>query len=353
MQFKISSLKFQIGLVVLVASMLIYHLSFLQGGSFQIISPKADYVDPFDEVQIKLEQVDNDIKLTKDTALIEEAHAAGPFSEASGYIVADGQGDIIAESNAGGRLYIASITKIMTAVVASDLASMDEMFLISETAPKVEPTNMGLVPGQSWKLEELLRGLLLTSSNDAAEAIKENIDAKYGEGTFIRAMNAKAQLLGLRNTAFDNPQGYDGNNHYSTAEDLAVLILYIYKNYPRIAEIAEKDFIHIPESETHKQADLINWNGLIGVYPGVYGLKIGNTDKAQKTTAVIAERNGMKILVILLGAPGVLERDLWAAQLLDLGFAKKFGIEPVNITEEQLKEKYESWREISERVRRR
>lgn len=315
-----------------------------------IISPKPDYEDPFEKTRVKLENYENDIKLSRNVTFIEEAQATGDFNEATAYIVVDADsGEIIAEKAAGQINYIASITKIMTAVVASDLVSLDEPFTISESMTNVVPTKMGLVPGQTWTLEELFHGLLLTSANDTAQAIKEGIDAKYGQGTFIRAMNEKAKFLGLKNSSFDNPQGFDGPANFSTTEDLAVLSMYIYKNYPRIAEIAQKDFQHFDESNIHKQADLINWNGLLGVYPGVYGLKIGNTGKAQKTTVVAAKREGKSVLIVLLGAPGVLERDLWAAQLLDLGFSEKFNLENVNITEERLKEKYASWREIAER----
>lgn len=313
----------------------------------EIIDPKRGIDDSFDQVQLKLETKVSDVKLSRKNLFIEEVAAAGPFTEASAFIVVDSDtGKIIDEKGAQDNLYIASITKIMTAVVALDLVTLEEVFTVSERATEVEPTNMGLVPGHKWSLEELLHGLLMTSSNDTAEAINEGIDLKFGEGTFIKAMNAKAQFLGLKNTSFDNPQGYDGPANYSNAQDLAILSLYIYKNYPTISEIVKKEYQFFPESLTHKQADLINWNGTLGVYPGAYGLKIGNTGKAGKTTIVSAEREEKKVTVVLLGAPGVLERDLWACQLLDLGFAKGFGIEPVNITEDLLREKYASWREL-------
>jgi len=312
-----------------------------------MVSPKSGMDDRFDQVLLKLEGKINDISLFRDNSLISGVKAAGPFTEASAFIVVDTDtGEIIDEQGAQDNLYIASITKIMTAVVALDLVSLDETFVVSQRATEVEPTNMGLIPGQKWSLEELLHGLLMTSSNDTAEAINEGVDLKFGEGTFIQAMNAKAKFLGLTNTSFDNPQGYDGPANYSNAEDLARLSLYIYKNYSNISEIVKKEYQFFPETLTHKQADLINWNGTLGVYPGVYGLKIGNTGKAGKTTIVSAEREGKDIIVVLLGAPGVLERDLWVSQLLDLGFAKQFGLEPVNVTEEQLREKYASWREM-------
>lgn len=312
----------------------------------KIVSPQSDIKDPFDQVRLKLEDKKNTVKLTRSiNPLIKEAQAEGEFSKASSYIVVNADsGEIISEKSPSQALYIASLTKTMTAIVASDLAPLDEEFIVSDNAPKVMPTSMGLIPGQRWKLKELLHGLLLTSANDAAQVIKEGIDAKLGEGTFVKAMNAKARLLGLKNTSFANPQGFDDLTNYSTSEDLAVLSLYLFQNYPSLAEIAQKDFQAYPQTASHKQADLYNWNGLLDVYPGIYGLKIGNTEKAAKTTIVAAKRDGKKVLVVLLGAPGILERDLWASQLLDLGFAKEFNLQPVNVKEESLKNKYLSWR---------
>jgi serine-type D-Ala-D-Ala carboxypeptidase (penicillin-binding protein 5/6) len=310
----------------------------------ELIKPEILPPDPFEKIEARVETKRNDISLSRPNFLISEARAAGDYDKASSYIVVDADsGEVIAEKSSGNRLYIASITKIMTAITALDLAEPSEVLTVSETAPKVVPTNMGLVPGQKWTIEELLHGLLLASSNDAAQAIKEEIDQKYGGEFFIRAMNAKAKYIGLKNTSFDNPQGFDGANNYSTSEDLAILSLYIYKNYPLIAEIAEKEYQYYPATSTHKQADLNNWNGLLGVYPGAYGLKIGNTGKAQKTTVVSARREGKNILVVLLGAPGVLERDLWAGKLLDLGF-ENFNLPNAEVTEEQLRKKYSTWR---------
>lgn len=315
-----------------------------QSQAQQMASPISP-VDPFDQVQLKLEEKSNNLTLKRPVSLIETAQAAGDFNDASSYIVVDMDGgEIILEKSSSQALYIASLTKVMTAIVASDLMDLNEQIVVSESAPKVVPTNMGLIPGHSWTLEELLHGLLMTSSNDTANAIKEGIDAKYGEGTFIRAMNAKSKFIGLKTSSFDNPQGFDGIENFSTAEDLALLTMYFYKNYPELKSIASKEFQFFPETLSHKQADLYNWNGLLGVYPGSYGLKIGNTSKAGKTTIVASEREGKKVLVVLLGAPGILERDLWAAQLLDLGFSNKFQLAMANVTKDQLKAKYATWK---------
>lgn len=313
--------------------------------SNNLLNPQPAMVkDPMKEIIPKLELIRNTFSLKKDTSLIPQAGASEEFAQASSYAVVDmDSGKVILEKNLNTPLPMASLTKVMSSIVALDLVRGDKQFIVSEEASKVEPTNMGLIPGQSWSLEELLHAVLLTSSNDAVEVIKEGIDSQYGPGAFIKAMNAKAKILGLKNTSFDNPQGYDGNSHYSSAADLAVLSQYAILNYPQIGEISKKDYQFFPETQTHKQADLYNWNGLLGVYPGVFGLKIGNTERAQKTTIVASERDGKKLIVVLLGAPGVLERDLWASKLLDLAFSREAGFTPVNLSEETLREKYQSW----------
>src|SRR5581483_9066324 len=103
---------------------------------------------------------------------------------------------------------------------------------------------------------------------------------------------------------------------YSTVEDQAILMHYALTNYPLIAAIVQKDHGEISASATNTYQYLNNWNGLIGVYPGTYGIKIGNTDDAKSTTAVVSQRDGKNILAIVLGAGGTVERDLDAAQLL-------------------------------------
>ncbi|MCL5784297.1 MAG: hypothetical protein M1142_03015, partial [Patescibacteria group bacterium] len=214
----------------------------------------------------------------------------------------------------------------------------------SYKAASIEPTKLGLIPGQKLTLEELLNGSLLTSANDAVQVIKEGVDEEYKANVFIEAMNLKAKDLGLKNSRFENPQGFDGQSHYSTAEDLAVLTAYALKNYPLISDVVKKDYQFYPTNQNHKQIDMYNWNGLVDVYPGVFGVKIGNTDKAGYTTIVGAQREGKRVVAVVLGAPGVLERDLWASQILDLSFQKLGNLEPVNVTENQLKDKYSTWK---------
>lgn len=300
--------------------------------------------DVISEIRPALEDETFNFKLESSHKFIPKAYADGDYNQAFAYGVIDFKtGEILAEKNLKKKLPIASLTKVMTAVVALDLADKNDLFTISESASLQSPTKLGMIPGQKMKLEELLRAILLTSANDAAEVMKEGVNKKYGADIFVQAMNEKTKFLNLSTTSFSNPQGFDHPKHYSTVEDLSILTKYAIDKYPLIGQIVADDYEFLPEDQNHKQHDLHNWNGLIGVYPGVKGVKIGNTGKARVTTIVLAEREGKQILVVLLGAPTVLERDLWAAQLLDIGFAKSLDFVPVNVTKQDLTQKYSTW----------
>lgn len=300
--------------------------------------------DVMKTVRPKLEAKPNEFSLKRNPQLVGAAHAATQVENAAAYAVVDlDTGEIIAEKNGEMRLPIASITKVMTSVVALDLADPQEQFTVSHHAASIEPTKIGVIPGEKMSLEELLNGLMLVSGNDTAEVIREGINEKYGEKVFIDAMNAKAKFLGLKNSSFANPQGFDDPNNYSSVSDLAILAHYALANYPLLADIAKRDYHYVGANADHKQFDMYNWNGLLGVYPDAQGLKIGNTGDAGKTTIVTATRGGKKMAAVVLGAPRIIERDLWAAQLLDLGYERTLGLPPVNVTEEQLRAKYTTW----------
>ncbi len=302
-------------------------------------------VDIFEQILPRLKVSGNNFSLKRSSQFIRNVHASGPWDEAHAYLVVDmDNGNVIAEKNANYPFPIASLTKIMTAIVALDLASLDDLFTVSEDAASQIPTKIGVVAGQQLTLEELLHAVMLTSANDAAEVIREGIDEKYKSQVFIRAMNKKAELLGLKNTHFTNPQGFDSPNHFSTAEDLAKLTHYALTHYPFFAQIVKKEYMYLEKNKYHKQFDLYNWNGLIGVYPNVLGVKIGNTEAAKKTSVVVAKRQGKTMLVVLLGAPGILERDLWSAELLNIGFKRTSGLDAITVTDEMLREKYATWK---------
>lgn len=336
--------RIRLFLITFVSAFVLVTLQLAGMNLSQLVSPVVhSEKDVFDDLVPLLREKPRTFSLKKQNNFIKSAQAATAAEEASAYAVIDlDTGSILASKNSEQEIPIASITKVMTAVVALDLANHDEVFTVTVNASKQIPTKIGVVPGQKFKVSELLEAILLTSANDAAEVLKDGVDAKYNDEVFIRAMNKKARILGMNSTHFQNAQGFDSPDHFSSAEDIAILTQYALTNYPLIREIVEKDYKYLSKDKNHKQFDLINWNGLIGVYPGAYGVKIGNTEAAKKTTVVAAERDGKDILVVLLGAPGLLERDGWAAELLNTGFSK-FGIKPVEITEQDLRDKYATW----------
>ena len=310
-----------------------------------LLSPLPSAYEIFDRIKPKLQERVNYFKLKRDRSILPTVEASFFYNEAPAYAAVDlDTGEVLVEKNASKSLPIASLTKIMSAVIALDLAQPDDTFTVSSNAQSQIPTKLGLKTGQKLTLYELLHATLLTSANDAAEVIREGIDNQYGENVFIDAMNEKAKFIGLKNTKFSNPQGFDSPNNYSSVDDVAVLSAYALTNYPLIKEIVKKDYQYFPENSYHGQIDLYNWNGLVGVYPNVFGVKIGNTDDAGVTISVASERQGKEIAVVILGAPDIKKRDLWAAELFDVAFEKTLGLPPVEVTEEELTVKYSTWK---------
>jgi len=253
-------------------------------------------------------------------------------------------GEVYYSHNAATRIRIASITKIMTAMTAMDLISMDEKITVEQAATEVEPTVIGVRTGDQLTVRELIKAGLLTSGNDAMAVLAQGVGKKYGgdEQLFIAAMNEKSRKIGMKNTQFDNPQGYDGPNHFSTAEDVVFMSQYALKNYPEIARIVSKKEDLLKANATHKSFNLPNWNMLIGTYPGADGIKIGNTGEAKQTTVASATRQGKRIIAVVLGADGILKRDLSAAELLNVGFAR-LNITPFHVSEDLLRARIDEW----------
>ncbi|HEY8678642.1 MAG TPA: D-alanyl-D-alanine carboxypeptidase [Candidatus Dormibacteraeota bacterium] len=223
-------------------------------------------------------------------------------------------GQVLYEQAATARYADASLTKMMTAMVATDLASMDTVITVSPQATLVEPNHMGLSPGEQLTLRELLDGLLLNSGNDAAEAIAGGI---VDRDKFIDFMNQKAAALHLRATHFTNPSGFDDPNHYSSASDLAVVASTLLDDYPDLRAIVGAKLVTIPPTAQHKAFNPSNIDRLLWTYPGAIGLKPGYTDAAGYCLAAAATRGGRTIVAIVLGST---QHFTDAATLLDFGF---------------------------------
>jgi D-alanyl-D-alanine carboxypeptidase (penicillin-binding protein 5/6) len=211
----------------------------------------------------------------------------------------------------------ASLTKLVTAMVAvDDAGSLDRMVQVTKAATQITPSVMGLSPGEKLTVRQLLDGLFLDSGNDAAEALAQGIVPRE---RFIRQMNQKAQSIGLTASHFVNPSGLDAPGHGMSAHDLAHVAAYLDKYYPSLASIAATRDIAIPASSTHKAFYPHNLNSLLGVYPGVNGLKTGLTDNAGGCMLATAARGGRHLIAVVLNATGVSAAD--ATVLLNYGFS--------------------------------
>lgn len=211
------------------------------------------------------------------------------------------------------KLPMASLTKIMTAVVAIESAKKDDEYLVS-FGDLVGENSMGLSEGETLTLKELLYGLILTSGNDAAETLASNFEG--GRAEFIIAMNNKAKALGLENTHFTNPTGLEGDGRqYTTASDLLVITNYALQ-FPIFKEVTRTFFYEIPYSENHKAFYLENETNLISSYPGVFGVKDGYTPEAGLCLVTYLNYKGHKIIGILLGSDN---RRQEMKNLLDYG----------------------------------
>lgn len=335
-KFYLSTLSIVVGLGV---------FSFTQFIQPAFFSPLPERIDPFDNVKPMLYKRVNTYSLKKDFKIFPETVAASTYESASAYAVVDmDSGKILYTKNSDVSIPIASLTKLMTSVIALDLADPNELFTVSKNASQIIPTKIAVIPGERYTLEELLYAVMLTSANDAAQVVLEGVNAKYGGDVFIKAMNEKAQFLKLSCTHFANPQGFDDPQNYSCPEDLAILSHYALTNYPLLKELVKEDHHILEANSNHREHYLNNWNGLIGVYPNVTGIKIGNTGRAGTTTIVVSERAGRTLLAVVLGTSDVLKRDLAAAELLDIGFEEVAGLQAVSITEDQLREKYSTWK---------
>ena len=195
------------------------------------------------------------------------------------------------EKNADEKRLIASLTKIMTALVVLERTNPDEPVAVRAEWTDVEGSKMGLVPGETLTVRDLLYGLLLASGNDAALAL-----ACYTAGSveaFAELMNEKAAELGLRSTSFENPHGLDGPAQYSTARDVAALAA---------AAMSNAEFAAIAGTRAAQVAGrtLVNHNKLLDTLDGAVGVKTGYTDAAGRTLVSCVEREGMRLICVTL-----------------------------------------------------
>ena len=229
-------------------------------------------------------------------------HHTGAVSANSAILIEQESGRILYEKDAHSKKRIASITKIMTALLAVESGKMDEMVKVSNRAVGTEGSSIYLQANEKIKLEDLVYGLMLRSGNDSAVAIAEHVGGSL-EG-FIFLMNQKAAEIGMTNTEFANPHGLDDHeNHYSTAYDMAILTQYAMNN-KTFKEVFGTKIHRAPNPNEKWDRVWKNKNKLLtGLYSNSTGGKTGYTKRAKRTLVSTASKDGLDLIAVTINAP--------------------------------------------------
>jgi D-alanyl-D-alanine carboxypeptidase (penicillin-binding protein 5/6) len=225
-------------------------------------------------------------------------------------------GQVLYEKNADEKIYPASTTKILTAIIALESGKMNDMVTIPLEASLVEGSAIGLQEGEKISLRDLLYALMLNSGNDSAVAIAFHLGGSI-DG-FAQIMNRKAAGLGAVNTHFSNPNGLPESNHYSTARDMALITSYAMQN-PEFRDIVATKVMTIERDVPEAQTYLGNHNKMLWNYDGAIGVKTGYTDDAGQCLVTAAARGGRELLAVVMKSEG---DNIWtdSTSLLDYGF---------------------------------
>lgn len=230
-------------------------------------------------------------------------------SAVSAVLMEQESGEVLYSHNADKPLPIASITKIMTGLLAAECCDPEEEIVIRPEWLRVEGSNMGLRPGECCRAEDLLYGLMLESGNDAAMALACHMAGDIQ--TFAEWMNRRAVELGMTDTHFCNPHGLTQEGHYSTARDMGILTCAAMKN-PRFAAVVGSK---TAQAGGHQ---LRNHNKLLWNYPDALGVKTGYTDAAGRTLVSCARREDLTLVCVTLNDPADWKDH---TALLDWGFS--------------------------------
>jgi D-alanyl-D-alanine carboxypeptidase (penicillin-binding protein 5/6) len=232
-------------------------------------------------------------------------------------------GTVIAEKNKDAKLPPASITKIMTMLLIMEAVDkgnikMDEKVKVSEYAASMGGSQIFLEPGEEMTVEEMLKGIAMASGNDASVAMAEKIAGS--EENFVQMMNERAQQLGMKNTHFSNCNGLPVANHYTSANDIAVMSRELLK-HEGITKFtgAYQDYLR---KETANPFWLVNTNKLVRFYSGADGLKTGYTSEAKFCLSATAKRENLRVVAVVLGEPNTKTRNAEVTKLFDYAFAQ-------------------------------
>lgn len=256
----------------------------------------------------------------------EKDEGALEITAPSAVLLEQSSGKVLFEKNSHEVRPCASITKVMTLILTFEAIevgnlSYDEMLTASAHAASMGGSDIWLKEGESMSVNDLIKATVIMSANDAAVVLAEAVAGS--EEVFVSRMNEKAAALGMHDTVFKNCNGLDEEGHVTSAYDVALMSREL-MNYPKIFEYTLTWIDYVRNGETQ----LVNTNKLIKSYKGITGLKTGTTSKAGSCVAATAERDGMSLIAVVLGADTSDHRFSDAAAVLNYGFANYTVLQP-------------------------
>lgn len=234
-------------------------------------------------------------------------------------LVADmDSGKILYQENATVQNYPASLTKIMTLYLTFDALEhgrlhLDDYLIVSQSAASASPVKLGVKAGSKIKVEDAIKALTVLSANDVARVLAENLKGGM-EGNFAGLMTRVASEIGLTGTNFENSSGLPDDDHMSTARDIALLSMAVYKHFPQYWKYFSIN------TWTYNGKTYTNGNRLLRTYPGCDGMKTGYTNKSRYSLVATAKRDGHHLIAVVLGAESKDIRANVATQMLNRGF---------------------------------
>ena len=227
-------------------------------------------------------------------------------------------GRVLYQENATVQNYPASLTKIMTLYLTFDALEhgrlrLDDYLIVSKSAAAAEPVKLGVPAGNKIKVEDAIKALTVLSANDIARVLAENLKGGM-EGNFADLMTRVAREIGLTGTNFENSSGLPNDDHMSTARDIALLSMAVYKHFPQYWKYFSIN------TWTYNGKTYTNGNRLLRTYPGCDGMKTGYTRKSKYSLVATARRDGRHLIAVVLGADNKDVRANVATNLLNHGF---------------------------------
>ena len=246
----------------------------------------------------------------------------------AGILMEAGTGTMLYEKGDEEKRSPASITKIMTLLLIFDSMSEGNLKLTDTVTTSAYAKSMGgsqvfLEEGETQDVETMIKCIVIASGNDASVAMAEHIAGSEQE--FVKRMNQRAEQLGMKNTHFEDCCGLtDSDNHYTTAKDVAIMSRELITRYPQILDYSSiwmENILHVTRQGS-KEFTLTNTNKLLRSYEGCKGLKTGSTSKAKYCVSAVAEKNGITLIAVIMGAPDYKVRFKDGAALLNYRFSK-------------------------------